>query len=350
MNKKKPLKSYREKYKKYLFSSLLIFLAYLFGRILLDSIIILKTGRMVGTADWLDIMLKTKAKLVSQTEPTDKRILIVSGSNALLGISAKNITQATGVKTINLGSHAGLGGEYILNWAEKFIRKDDIILMPLEYDLYESAGMSDDFVRFDVLNRFLISYDKNSLQKISSLSLMKFSVANTLSGKNWREYIKYLSGSLTKDNIRKKSRQYAAEGQCYTALSFNEYGDETCNNNKAAMPFNPGTLETAIHPSISDIDPGGHIKRFVKVVTSRGARIIPLYPVATYTDDYHKPTFLASAINIKNFWLSQNIDFTDSLENALLPPILMYDTKYHPTESGRAKRTESIIALLKNSL
>jgi hypothetical protein len=348
--KKKLLKSHREKYRKYLFSSLLIFLTYLFGRILLDAIILLETDRIVGTADWLDVMLKTKAKLVSQTEPNSKRILIVSGSNALLGISAKSITQATGIKTINLGSHAGLGGEYILSWTEKFVRKDDIVLMPLEYDLYESAGMSDDFVRFDVLNRFLISYDRNSLQKISSLSLMKFSVANVLSGKNWQEYIKYLSGQLTKDNISKKSRRYAAEGKCYTALSFNEYGDETCNNNKAAMPLNPGTLETAIHPSMSDIDPGGHIKKFVKNVTSKGAKIIPLYPVATYTDDYQKPTFLASAANIKNFWLSQNIEFTDLLENALLPPVLMYDTKYHPTESGRVKRTESIIALLKNSL
>jgi hypothetical protein len=161
MNKKKPLKSYPDKYKQYLFSALLIFLAYLFGRILLDTIILLKTDRMVGTADWLDVMLKKKAEMVSQTEPNGRRILIVSGSNALLGISAKNIAQTTGVKTINLGSHAGLGGEYILNWAEKFIRKDDIILMPLEYDLYESAGMSDDFVKSDAISHFLISYEKN---------------------------------------------------------------------------------------------------------------------------------------------------------------------------------------------
>ncbi len=348
MGKKEPLKSYRNKYKSYLFSSLLISLTYLFGRVLLDVSILMKTDRMIGTADWLDVMLKAKEKLVLEIEPNEKKILIVAGSNALFGISAKSITQATGIKTINLGSHAGLGGEYILNWADKFIRKDDIILMPLEYDLYESTGMSDDFVKFDALNYFLVSYDRNNLKKISSVSLIKFSAAHILSGKSWREYIKYLSGQLTKDNIRKKSHQYAAEGRCYTALSFNEYGDETCNNDKEAMPLNPSTLETAIHPSVSDIDPGGHIRKFVKTATSKGATVIPLYPVSTYTDDYRKPIFLASAINIKNFWLSQNIEFADLLENAVLPPILMYDTKYHPIESGRIKRTESIIALLKS--
>jgi hypothetical protein len=341
------IKLRKNRYQRYIIAIFLMAVASLVGRTLLDISIFLATDRMIGVPDSTKLILMQKAAIALKNSPSKKRILIVSGSNGLLGISAATITQATGIETINLSSHAGLGGDYILRWASDLIREGDVVLLPLEYQFYSAKGISDDFVNFDALGRFLISYDRDLLQEVEITSKLKFALLNSVSGKDWKEYISYFGGHLSKTDIQAKLRQRGAQGHCYTAFTLNKYGDETCNIGKDSIPRDPAVLVTAISPSMSDIDPSGYIKKFVQSSTNKGAKVIPLYPVSTYTDDYQNPAFQKSAQNIKKFWESQSLEFQDSLTDALLPPSLMYNTNYHPKDSGRTKRTKSIIELLK---
>lgn len=321
--------------------------ASLIARTILDISIFLATDRIIGTPDSTKLMLVQKAAIALIPSPNNQRILIISGSNGLLGISAATISQTTGIETINLSSHAGLGGEYILRWASSLIREGDVILLPLEYQFYSATGISDDFVNFDALGRFAISYDHQILQEISTTSKLKFALLNSISGKDWKEYISYFGGHLSKTAIQEKLRQRGTQGHCYTSFTLNKYGDETCNIGKDALPIDSAVLTTAISPSMSDIDPSGYIKKFVQIAAQKGAKVIPLYPVSTYTEDYQNPAFQESAQNIKKFWEAQGLEFQDSLAEALLPPNLMYNTNYHPKDSGRSQRTKSIIELLK---
>jgi len=323
---------------------------------LIDISVLLSTGRLIGTEDWVDLLLSQKEKLASRVSSNERRVLIVSGSNGLFGVSARTISQETGVEAINLSSHAGLGGDYILGRAKKFIREGDIILLPLEYGFYSSLGISDDFKKYDVLGRFLISYDRSSLHKISAVSLLNFALENAfpIRGKKARktkkEYTSYFRGQLSKRDILERLKRQSVNGRCYSGLTFNEYGDETCNIGKEDAPVNPTVIGTAMPPSIEDIDPGGYIERFVKFSKERKAKIIPLYPVSTYTNDYQNLAFKKSAQKIKKFWEDQGIEFQDSLIDSLLAPDLMYDTNYHPRDTGRQQRTKSIISLIKKQL
>lgn len=276
----------------------------------------------------------------------------MAGSNALFGISAQTISQKTGIHSINLGLHAGLGGEYILRRAEKIIKKGDIILLPLEYPFYSSYGISDDFKKTYMLNNFMVSYDKTSLRDVSVISLLYFTLNNAfLIAEIYRnEYATYFQGHLSKKEILERLRLQKIRGDCYSGLTLNSYGDETCNIGKEDVPVNPEVLETAIPLSISDIDPGNYIKRFVQFSKNKGAIIIPLFPVSTYTNDYKNLLLRAkidnSANKIKKFWEDQGIEFQDSLNDSLLPPKLMYNSKYHPRDSGRQKRTKIILNLV----
>jgi hypothetical protein len=337
----------KNRYQRYIVAVFLISVASLVARTILDISIFLSTDRIIGAPDSTQLMLVQKAALALKVSPNKKRILIVSGSNGLLGISAATIAQTTGIETLNLSSHAGLGGEYILRWASNLIREGDVILLPLEYQFYAATGISDDFVNFDALGRFAISYDHSVLQEISTTSQLKFALLNSISGKDWKEYISYFGGHLSKTAIQAKLRQRGEQGHCYTAFTLNKYGDETCNIGKDSLPIDPAVLTTAISPSMSEIDPSGYIKKFVQIAAQKGAKVIPLYPVSTYTDDYQNPAFQESVQNIKKFWQAQGLEFQDSLSEALLPPSLMYNTNYHPKDAGRSKRTKSIIELLK---
>jgi hypothetical protein len=345
-------KSYRQKYQKthyrtYLLTLLIVFSIFPVSKILLDLHIFLATGRVVGTEDWVDIILTQKEGMALNVPPPEKRILIVSGSNGLFGISAATISQETGIKTINLSSHASLGGDYILSRAQKLIRSGDVILLPLEYPFYYSSGISDDFGKSALLGRFIVSYDRDYLSKVSPGSFFNLGLNNIFSARSRNEYFSYFRGHLSQADILTRLNHQKTSFGCYSGLTLNDYGDETCNMGKENLPVDPVVIQTAMFPGMTNPDPGGYIARFVQFAKGRGAKIIPLHPVSTYTDDYEKLPFKASAETIKKFWEQQGVEFQDSLMDALLPPNLMYNSNYHPRDAGRQKRTRSIINLLR---
>lgn len=337
-------------YQRYVIALLITLLIYPLTKTLVDLKILLSTHRVVATQDWVALAIREKEEIASNTESDEKRILIVSGSNALFGISAKQISQETDIKTINLGLHGGLGGGYILSRVKRLIREGDIVVLPLEYGVYSSSGISDDFKNDPELARFLMSYDRSSLQKISPISLANRFFSNAFSSQGKKEYLKYFQGELSREDVLKRLKQQSVEGGCYSGLTLNKYGDETCNIVKEDSSANSKVVNTALFPAMTDIDPGGYIADFVQFATEKGVKIIPLYPVSTYTEDYQDPVYRQSLQSIKMFWESQGLEFQDTLESSLLPPELMYDTMYHPNDLGRQKRTQAVITLIQQQL
>ncbi len=340
------------RYQIYVFISLGLLGLYPLVKTLLDANILLTTGRVVGADDWLNLTIAKKEKIALDSQPDRKRILIVAGSNGLFGISAEKIAQKTGIETINLSSHAGLGGEYILNRAVKIIRKGDIILLPIEYPFYYSSGISDDFQE-KTLNTFMISYDRESLYKISPMALLRFSLNNVFKDLSSPEYRSYFDGHLSKKDISDRLHQQRdrVENNCYSGLTLNKFGDETCNIGREKLPVNPRILEPVCdQPDRDKVDPNGYIKKFADFSERIGAKIIPLYPITTYTKYSDTIGFKNCAEEVKKFWENQGIKFYDALEDSLLSPSLMLDTPYHAKDAGRQKRTKKIIDLIKQNI
>ena len=346
-----PLAKASKTYRAYVITFLLLLPIYALVKTLFDLHILFSTGRIVGTEDWLNAAFLKREKIVADTNPNEPRILIVAGSNGLFGLSAKTIQQETGIQTINLSAHAGLGGDYLLNRASRLLRKGDWLLLPLEYQFYRQSGISSDFERQDTLRRFLISYDRSSLQSISPLSLLGFWTDNLF---DWhsKEYGLYVSGNLTRQDITKRLQQQKDDPNlnCFSGLTFNSYGDETCNEGKENFPLIPVVLQPAMTPTRQKIDPAGYLNRFIQTASQKGVRIIPLYPVSTNVAAYQEASFQAYAQRIRQFWVSKGIEFNDSLERSLLPPNLMYNTNYHPKDSGRQVRTKAVLDLLRKQL
>lgn len=73
---------------------------------------------------------------------TDRKIIILSGSNALFGIDASVIERATGLPVLNLATHAGLDLEFHLFKLKQHMNEGDVVVMPLEYTYYLRKAQS----------------------------------------------------------------------------------------------------------------------------------------------------------------------------------------------------------------
>lgn len=69
----------------------------------------------------------------------DNRLLLVGGSNLAFGINSALIEKELNVNVINLGLHAGLGFDFIINEAISSVKTGDIILLSLEYYIYNES-------------------------------------------------------------------------------------------------------------------------------------------------------------------------------------------------------------------
>lgn len=64
------------------------------------------------------------------------KILIVGGSNTAFGVDSRALGNALGMPVVNLGLHAGLGLEYILDEARQFVEAGDIVVVSPEYEQF----------------------------------------------------------------------------------------------------------------------------------------------------------------------------------------------------------------------
>lgn len=98
------------------------------------------------TAASIEAWLDHKDAIASNIQPP--RILIAGGSSNLYGIRADRIQEATGIPTINLGSHAALSLDYLLERIRRVAKPGDIILLGLEYDFFTDAARTAVFSDF----------------------------------------------------------------------------------------------------------------------------------------------------------------------------------------------------------
>ena len=83
---------------------------------------------------WLQKAVMIKRDIAERTP--GKRILVLSGSNAMFGVHSGILQQRLGRNAVNLGLHASLSLDYLFRFVEPLLRPGDTLVMPLEYLYY----------------------------------------------------------------------------------------------------------------------------------------------------------------------------------------------------------------------
>lgn len=294
----------------------------------------LQTGVPTKDSRWLYNAYAAKAELANQM-PSPK-ILVVSGSNALLGISCETIQKEMNVPCLNAAINVGLGLEYTFHYAQSFAKPGDTILLPLEYELYYSS---------DAVNNVLVDYVFSRDPKyLDSLDLSER--VDFFKGLGIERLLVGLLSKLDEDANRRASRGSA----------LNQNGDRTSNlasemtaehykRLQAARPFKvpPGFIQDSSNFNSYGFD---QIKAFAEWCQRNNIRLIATWPNLMYFEEYQEQEYQIFFQKIRNFYASIEVPVVGKPYDSMYEQSLFYDTAYHLNDEGVRKRTHQLLKLL----
>ncbi|MEA5553454.1 hypothetical protein VB713_21175 [Anabaena cylindrica UHCC 0172] len=324
---------YQPKFKLYI---LILFFCVLLGLSLhIVSGFYLIGRNIVDAENWIAVAQKHKKNKALSI--SGQKIIIVSGSNSLFGISAEKISQSTGIPTVNLAIHAGLGVEYILNDVKKILNKRDIVLLPLEYNFYvDKKQITRMYLKHILSNDTEYFWNNlNHFQQIQHLlQLSNSDIFNSFLSKN------------SKKEIWANLKIRASQKKCYSGFLLNDYGDELCNINVKPLKNLKNKFDLPTDDKYQ-IDQMGSVRDFIIWCKDRQIKVLPLYPVMLEDDKFYQSKYRSFFQKIQNFYEKNGVSILGDPYQAALSYNLMFNTTYHPNDQGRNVRTQQVLSLIK---
>ncbi len=298
------------------------------------ALVFFQFGAPTETSRWAaEIYARKIARAESIAGP---KLIVAAGSSALFNIRTEQIEQETGVPTVNLGTHAGLGLDYLLWRLKQVAKPNDIILLPLEYYLYQDSRRPGEDLIDHVFARDRAYFDALPLtERIRFVYAM--SPARLLTG------------------LRARFDPPAPQPGFYEASTLNAYGDETTNleSNRVEGVFARDIVEplsvflTGI-PETSSAWP--ELADLIAWTKERDITLWASFPATLAFPEYQQPVAQEVLQQIVAFYASQGVLVLGSPEEFMYDISLMFDTRYHLTQKGMTINTEKIVGLLEPEL
>lgn len=255
------------------------------------------------------------------------RLMVLGGSNVAFGIHSTQLQETTGMETINVGLHMSLGLHYPLECVRQHGRPGDVVVLIPEYQLLVSDVQDGDP---KVINQLLEQWPSATryFDQTRYNSWKQFLDRDALwTSHEWLKRAYYA--------IRK--RKNATD--IYRRSSFNQYGDVIAHHGRTADSIS----QTGRLP---EVDPG-RLDQAVELLNA----------FAQECRDRDIDVYLSySPLPEETFALSEDVvqRVHDELKSRLDMPILncpedyvfpmdhFFDTAFHLSEVGGAKRTRAV--------
>jgi hypothetical protein len=316
----------------------MIYLRYLssiLGSLLLVIIIYLSAVfYQVGTPTETSLakyeLYKIKSSIVNLSKTP--KLLIISGSNALEGISCKIIEEETKFPCVNGSTSISVGIDYLLHYARSWAKPGDIVLLPLEYTHYQYDGKP-----FDELVDYVISRDPKYL--LSADLITKIRILGGVS----------FSNLLVKRIFQPKFPQLGTN--ISQEIAVNKYGDKT-NNIESNMT--PELLKK--RDEFEALRFGGYIKssqgmesisKFINWCKQNNIKVIATWPNTMKFEIYKEFRQQEFFRSIENFYKSIGVPLLGKPEDFMYNKSMLYDAPYHLNDRGVRQRTRQLIDLLR---
>ena len=285
------------------------------------------------SSEWAHVVIQKKAALAAATP--GPRLLLFGGSGTTFGLSAEEIEKQTGVRALNMGTHAGLGIEHILFWARKVARPGDTVLLVPEYELYLSQG------GYEPRDDYVLAYDAEFFHQMSLWD--KIAMATRIPFKRIQK------GYHNKHHPESPPRPHPpyTEGASY----IDSYGDETGNlavhraNNGPNMDLEAQILLNGL---TSDHGRGfDFIRDFVLWARAHQIKVLATFPNIMHHPEYDSAKADSAIAKITGFYGSLGVPVVGTAREAMLPRDEFFDTYYHLTRESALIRTDRLVPELK---
>lgn len=254
------------------------------------------------------------------------RLVFLGGSNLAFGIDSKKISESVGLPVLNMGLHAGLGLNFILNEAKKDIKPNDVIILSTEYFLPPQGSVKLQSLLVDV-NPKAITYAASNPSDYIRLTNRNFQrCLSTL----FYLCLHKITGKEINEKIYRRGA-FSAEGDNIAHLS---------DTTKYPIDFSV-TYKNEYSDGIKAIN------QFIDIAKSASAKVYYIYP------NYPKSAFILHNGSIT--WFARemnqrlNCQVLGTPADFVLDDSLYYDSFYHLNKTGRKLRTDALINLLKRA-
>lgn len=295
-------------------------------------------GANVKSESWIEPMYQIKDKKALEIGDENK-IIIVSGSNSLFGINSEKISEITNKPVLNLAVHAGLDIDFLYYKIKKYIKPNDIIVMPLEYAHYTRSGYSDWFV-----NNILV-WGNDYFDNLSFVDKTKF-----IFNLNGNRLLLGLKSKFNeqiyqspKNIIKDLTKIIDDEGEKWRGYSYKSSNLDGDINADETLDLNYGKVN-----SPSNLIPSNHFlnvyHKILILVEKNNGKLILTHPVTSKHDSYDL-TKLKFQKQLDNF-LAQMMKHSLKIEcNAALFHVdekFVFNGSYHPNKYGALIRSENL--------
>jgi hypothetical protein len=284
----------------------------------------------LGNAQYLSASIDKRHLL---SNPQEKRLIVIGGSNVALGIDSRMLQTILGRNPVNIGLSALVGPRYMTAMAAPHLRRGDVVILSLEYEMFGMKMLND-------LSTVIFAYNPTTIQYLSSLEELKYVLDGCFS------YLGRVVRLLSQEFLNGKEAMNHLG--IYQRAGFNQYGDFIAHW-KAGKPeiirngwpiFDDNRLNLVI-----DL-----INEFHDVCKNKGVVLLYLYP--PYPASHADKNPIGEALHKIRMRLEQGITvpLLQRFEESLYEDAYFYDSCYHLNHRGTVKRTQDLAHFLEVAL
>jgi hypothetical protein len=287
---------------------------------------------------WTFEVVRKKQELARASAPP--RLLLVGGSGTLFGLSAREIERETGRRAINLGTHAGLGGPYVLAQARQLAKPGDTVLLVFEYELYTRGPIQMKGADSMFLD-YLVARDPAYIRQFPL----------------WEQWNTFMLTPNPRVKLALENRfsgvpcaQHETNGGVYNADFINAWGDQTHQVPAAAhLGADISGRLSGEHLRDFPAEPAGFpaLALFCRWAQTNGIRVLATYPNLLDDPLLRAPAAKSAVDRIAGFFAQLGVPVIGDYTDDLLPRDQFFDTCYHLTEEGALARTKRLVEKLR---
>ena len=290
-------------------------------------------GIPTRTSQWASDITQKKLELARAVQ--GPKLLLVGGSSTLFGLNAQMIQQQTGVPTINLGTHAGIGFDYLLHEAKLAAKPGDTVLITTEYQLYFAPFGSDPRDDYVLSRAPEFFHGFSLLDKIDMATRVPFKRFQ----RGWRD--------IWHPEPVPRSHPPYTDG----AKSLDANGDEM-ENMAADTPPSPDNMFLRVGDLLdgnTDTSRPGFraLSAFIDWARANHITVLATFPPLIDRPEYHQPPTRRAFDAIIGFYRARGVPVISTPEEHLLPFNQFFDTLYHLNHEAALAHTQRLIPELK---
>jgi hypothetical protein len=296
---------------------------------------------------WVREMIVVKRALADASP--SPRIIVLGGSSALFGIDARQVTEETGIFTMNMGLHAAMRMDRLLAVGEEAARRGDIFVLPLEHTFYDCAEV----LWTDWQIRNMLAWDRPYFDGLPlrsrltgvftaggpelSINILAEKFGSNLAPRRYADRL----DALQPDDIilaRYRSGKSRTDRFSYSAYNMDDHGDILNNRGTSYRGAGvPATMPGSVCPAIAGI-----LSSFVGNLKEKGARVVVAH-TPYIVDDAPAPGWQEAEQAFLHDLAAIGVEVVDHREELFFPRASFFNTNLHLNEDGRRERTKLLI-------